>query len=96
MPAASAALRQAASIPAKNRSPPPAAPPSPPGSDAVLIGLAPAWPNERLGAKLAQLAPPTMQNVRVDFTGAGHFVTPRAALVRVGAKLHIERLDLRR
>jgi hypothetical protein len=29
-------------------------------SDAIFIGAIPAWPRKRLGAKLAQLAPPAV------------------------------------
>src|SRR6516165_10704144 len=41
--------------------------------DAVLIGPAPSPPGKRLDAELPQLAPPTMQDIRVNLAGTGHF-----------------------
>jgi hypothetical protein len=42
-------------------------------SDAIFIGAIPARSGKRLSAKLAQLAPPAVQNVRVYLAGTGHF-----------------------
>src|ERR1700686_3923316 len=42
-------------------------------SDAIFIGAIPARSGKRLGAKLAQLTPPAVQNVRVYLAGTGHF-----------------------
>src|SRR5437868_398984 len=72
MPAASAAPRHAASIPAKNRFHHLLPHFSFQRSDAILIAAISARSGKRLGAKLAQLAPPAVQNVRVYLAGTGH------------------------
>src|SRR5437868_6142862 len=73
MPAASAAPRHAASIPAKNRFHHLLPHFSFQRSDAILIAAISARSGKRLGAKLAQLAPPAVQNVRVYLADTGHF-----------------------
>src|SRR4051812_37626251 len=73
MPAASAAPRHAANIPAKNRFYRLPAHLSFQRSDSIFISAILARSGKRLGAKLAQLAPPTVQNVRVYLAGTGHF-----------------------
>jgi len=43
------------------------------GDDAIFIRAIPARPGKRFAPELPQLPPPTMQDIRVAFTGTGHF-----------------------